>query len=119
MNVTNEILVIRDEMSQFTEEQHEKSQAMKKELIDQIDLLKRKMIVQQTTNNNNQEGFFKRTRNTMNTSISSTTTEKVETKGEVAALRKDIDAIKDELKRHEGLTNLSDKLAFLEEKVQN
>ena len=34
-------------------------------------------------------------------------------------MRKDIDAIKDELKRHEGLTHITEKLAFLEEKVHN
>lgn len=89
---------------------------MKQELVQQIDLLKRKMVVQNNTNQNNQEVYFRRTRNTLNTSVSSTITnpDKTQSKGEISAIRKQMEIMRDEMKKVEGLAHVTEKIIFLE-----
>jgi uncharacterized protein (DUF849 family) len=96
---------MRDEINFFIREQEEKTIKMKQEFSEQVETVRRKMVVQQSTAQNQGEGFFRRTRNTLNSSGASTTSvaDRKESHHEVAALRKEMEMLRDEIRRGEGM----------------
>ena len=95
LNISNEILLIRDEMTQFTKEEEVRVSKMKEEFTQQVEHLKKRMVVQQNMGSGQGQKEFVRTRanGMLNSSLSSSTklsTDGSEFRAELDSMKKDI-----------------------------
>lgn len=115
------MLVMRDQLTEFTQRSEERTGQLREELSQQIDQLKKKIIVGQGTSDKKE---FVRTRasgviNSSASSIISDRDRRGDHKAEIEALRKEVLQLKKESGASELVQTLNDKIVYVEDRLQN